>query len=275
MSILEAATAALRETPPADGARTDATRARLARSLEGRARRHRHVGALVTVLVLMLGATASWAWSTGRLQGLFGSGAVPRDEAAAAPVERTALRPETRPASVEQKGPPSEAWRAPVEQKGPPSEAWRAPVEQKAPPSEARGAPVEQKEPPLERAQPQPETWTAPVDVVVPAVAKRAPVARPVRPADVLYRRAHELHFRGTDREAALAAWDAYLAAGSTGTFAIEARFNRGIVLVRLARYAEAIAALAPFARGEVANGYRHEEAAELVTRLRALTDQR
>jgi hypothetical protein len=94
-----------------------------------------------------------------------------------------------------------------------------------------------------------------------------------MRPTEVLYRRAHALHFHGDDRVAALAAWDAYLAAESTGTFAVEARFNRAIVLVRLARYAEATAALEPFARGEVAGGYRRDEAEQLVARLRALAE--
>jgi hypothetical protein len=43
----------------------------------------------------------------------------------------------------------------------------------------------------------------------------------------------------------------------SSGRFAAEAHYNRAIVLVRLDRIAEARAALAPFAAGEVANGYR------------------
>lgn len=220
MSVLESATSALRDGASGED-RADATRARLVRSLERRAHRHRQVVTLVTLLVVMFGATASWAWSTGRLETLFGTGARPR------PVERA------QPPSVE---PP----------------------------------------PPVERASPQPESWPVPSEAAPPPppppVAKRA-TANPSRPAEVLYRRAHELHFHGEDRAAALAAWDAYLAAESTGTFAIEARFNRGIVLARLGRYADALAALDPYARGEVAGGYRRVEAEQLVTRLRALIE--
>ena len=48
-----------------------------------------------------------------------------------------------------------------------------------------------------------------------------------------------------------------------------EARYNRAILLIRLGRYAEARAALGPFARGEVEPaGYRQTEAGRLVERL-------
>jgi hypothetical protein len=84
-----------------------------------------------------------------------------------------------------------------------------------------------------------------------------------------LYRTAHELHFHGGDPAAALAAWDAYLAAEPDGRFSVEARYNRAIVLVRLKRYDEARDALAAFARGEVQPaGYRQHEAQELLERL-------
>jgi hypothetical protein len=88
-------------------------------------------------------------------------------------------------------------------------------------------------------------------------------------PIELLYRRAHALHFHGGDPAVTLAAWDAYLAAEPAGRFAIDARYNRAILLVRLGRFAEARAALGPFARGEVEPaGYRQTEAARLVERL-------
>jgi hypothetical protein len=87
--------------------------------------------------------------------------------------------------------------------------------------------------------------------------------------AEALYRAAHELHFHGDDVPAALAAWDAYLAASPHGAFAIEARYNRALCLVKLGRLAEARTALAPFAAGEVAPaGYRRDEAARLIERI-------
>jgi hypothetical protein len=87
-------------------------------------------------------------------------------------------------------------------------------------------------------------------------------------PIEALYRKAHELHFRGADHAAAIAAWDAYLAAEPTGRFVAEARYNRALLLIRVGRYAEARAALEPYARGEVAGGYRRAEASQLVERL-------
>jgi hypothetical protein len=86
---------------------------------------------------------------------------------------------------------------------------------------------------------------------------------------EVLYRRAHDLHFHGGDPVATLAAWDAYLAAEPDGRFSIDARYNRALLLVRLGRYAEARAALAPFAGGDIVPaGYRRTEAEQLLERL-------
>jgi hypothetical protein len=65
-----------------------------------------------------------------------------------------------------------------------------------------------------------------------------------------------------------LTAWDAYLAAYPSGRFAVEARYNRAIVLARLHRITEARAALAPFAAGAVEGGYRQREATELLDAL-------
>jgi len=121
---------------------------------------------------------------------------------------------------------------------------------------------------------PAPETLPAPIEPP-PAPPPLAPPPRPraVRPAappvEALYRRAHELHFHGGDPSITLAAWDSYLAVEPTGRFSVDARYNRALVLVRLARYAEAREALLPFARGEVSpTGYHQPEAAQLVSRL-------
>jgi hypothetical protein len=111
----------------------------------------------------------------------------------------------------------------------------------------------------------------APAPVVPPPVELPRPrVVRPAPPpVEALYRRAHELHFHGGAPEVTLAAWDAYLAAEPTGRFSVDARYNRALVLVRLARYAEAHDALLPFARGEVSPaGYHQPEAAQIVARL-------
>jgi hypothetical protein len=82
-----------------------------------------------------------------------------------------------------------------------------------------------------------------------------------------LYREAHRMHFTQQNPRAALAAWDAYLAKSPRGKFALEARYNRALCLVRLERTAEARAALEPFARGAF-GAYRKREASELLDAL-------
>ncbi|MCU0686932.1 MAG: hypothetical protein MUF34_32580 [Polyangiaceae bacterium] len=110
-----------------------------------------------------------------------------------------------------------------------------------------------------------------------PATSAPAPVAAPsagpndgaAPSADDLYERAHRAHFGGRDPAAALAAWNAYLAAAPRGRFALEARYNRALTLVRLGRRDEAARALEPFAAGDF-GGYRQNEAKRLLPSLRA-----
>jgi len=115
---------------------------------------------------------------------------------------------------------------------------------------------------------------TAPPEPVAPPVRSPSEPPRRVRqpaapePVEALYRRAHDLHFHGGDPARSLAAWDAYLAAEPGGRFSVEARYNRALVLIRLARYRDAREALQPFARGEVGAAYRQPEAQALVERL-------
>lgn len=130
--------------------------------------------------------------------------------------------------------------------------------------------------PPKPRLRAAPEPTFPPVVAPEPpapppapvVVEKPKPVVRAVSPTELLYRKAHDLHFRGGDATAALAAWDAYLAAESSGRFAIEARYNRGLLLARLGRYVEARAALAPYSAGEISGGYRRTEARAIIERL-------
>lgn len=120
-----------------------------------------------------------------------------------------------------------------------------------------------------------PANVTEPPSAVATATAAPRTVAPPPSsvaeggPVDALYADAHRLHFDARDHEGALRAWDAYLAAAPAGRLAPEARYNRGLCLVRLGRVAEARAALAPIAGG-AAGCYRQDEAARL---LRALDD--
>jgi hypothetical protein len=89
------------------------------------------------------------------------------------------------------------------------------------------------------------------------------PSARVLSEGDV-YARAHRLHFDGADPRVALAAWDDYLARYPRGRFAPDARYNRAIDLLKMKRYADARAALQPFADGSF-GGYHAEDARELL----------
>lgn len=233
--LLASATEAVRVAGDDDpGELAAATRARLRRSLEVRADGHRQLVAVGTLIATLI-LGGTVSWAiTGHLP--FVSREAPRP---------TTMAPEhSRAYAVA--GPVHDAW--PVE----------APTKSAPPPTPL---------PPPAPVVPRP---TAPVVAPAPRIAQRP---RPTA-IEALYRTAHELHFHGTDHAAALAAWDAYLAAEPAGRFSVEARFNRGIVLVRLGRYADAMAALEPFARGEVEPvGYRQHEAAQLVERLQVLND--
>ncbi|MEJ7602700.1 MAG: hypothetical protein WKG01_32725 [Kofleriaceae bacterium] len=220
---------ALRTRGRPDEDTADATRLRVRRSLQMRARaRVRFVRTLV-VAGIVLGATGAWALSTGRANALWHR--IADEPAVDEPAHQISMRLD---------------------------EAVRR-----------RVAPAPR---PAQLAVPEP-VWAAVPESPTEPVPVPAPRPRVARPAiDPLYRRAHELHFHGTDHTATLAAWDAYLAAEPGGRFAVEAHYNRALVLVRLARYAEAHAALEPFARGEVAPaGYRQREATVLVERLSAI----
>jgi hypothetical protein len=81
------------------------------------------------------------------------------------------------------------------------------------------------------------------------------------------YLRAHQAQFVAHDYQAAVDAWDAYLGHASSGSFALEARYNRAIALAHLGRIAEARAALAPFAAGEHGD-YRRRAAQRLLDLL-------
>jgi hypothetical protein len=84
----------------------------------------------------------------------------------------------------------------------------------------------------------------------------------------VLYKKAHRLHFQEQKWAEALDAWNDYLREQPNGALSVEARYNRALALLRLGRRDEARAALAPFARGEVAGGYRAAEAKSLLSAL-------
>jgi TolA-binding protein len=86
-----------------------------------------------------------------------------------------------------------------------------------------------------------------------------------------VYEQAHQLHFLQHDYARALTAWDRYLSLAPSGSLALEARFHRGICLVRLGQKQEAQRALEPFARGSYGT-YRQAQAQKLLDEIGAAT---
>ncbi|HLK35846.1 MAG TPA: hypothetical protein VKU41_03770 [Polyangiaceae bacterium] len=227
---------ALRETADGSSARAAASRRRIvARAVSRRRRRNRLLLVLAPVAAVLV-VSSAWAAVTGRLGQWI-----------------DALRPTSvpaPPAAPRGSDPPA---RTIVEPPPPPArEGPDADVEAGGPPQPSATVASTRPVPPLARV-------TAPS-----ADAAIAPSPPSVPDEEALYYVAHRAHFVAHDPGAALRAWEAYLAAYPDGRFALEARYNRALSLVRLGRLTEAKSALAPFADGR-AGGYRAAEARELL----------
>jgi RNA polymerase sigma-70 factor (ECF subfamily) len=83
------------------------------------------------------------------------------------------------------------------------------------------------------------------------------------------YRDAHHTQFGAGDPAAALGAWDRYLADFPASSFAVDARFNRALCLLRLGQSADARRALEAFA-GAPPGSYRQRDAAALLEGMEA-----
>jgi hypothetical protein len=234
--LLDEAVGALREEGVSDDATHRFTRARVMASLhQGTVKRRTRLAFLLPIAATFL-ATSAWGVSSGRAR-------VWVEEI------RTAIG-----FSTSEKAPP----RAPADKA--PKRAARAPEPAPAPAIEAPPVAVVE-EAPLPAVAEAPKPAPEPV-----AVASGAPDAGLDAELE-LYRSAHRAHFAGGDPAGALAAWDRYLEKSPKGRFALEARYNRALCLVRLDRKAEARAALEPFAKGSF-GGYRKREAGELLEAL-------
>lgn len=103
----------------------------------------------------------------------------------------------------------------------------------------------------------------------VPGTAAAEPQAPPrIADGQELYRRGHYAQFKDGNPAKALEAYDAYLQQQPHGRFAVDARYNRALCLVRLGRHDEAQKSLAPFANGDFGD-YRKKDAQRLLDALR------
>lgn len=241
--ILARASHALRQQKDGGSAEASRTRARVLSRVSSSARRGRLAVTLAPVAAVFALSTARAstqgvlprAWS--RVESFF---APERQSVKAATGDGRGSAAATRPAVVEAPG----ASREPVAPSVPEFPVDMLPVAAEPPPSArtlaGRAAPVEVRKEPV------------------------AEVLRQDTETSRLYADAHRAHFVDRDPAVALRAWDAYLLVAPEGPLVPEARYNRALALVRLARYTEARRALEAFADGEY-GGYRAHEARELI----------
>ncbi len=244
--LLEAATSALREETENAEAGPNFTRARVMASLHKTRERRRTRFVLLLPIAATFAAATAFGTAGTRLPALAQSVAVALGlrEAPVAPPPVKA-KPRSRPPLSAAPGAAPIVAAPVVDVPVAPVEAPPAVVTVPAANGAVRSAPLERSRGPL----------------------NAAPSSSANEPAHGLYLDAHRAHFERADYAAALPAWEAYLKQAPNGRFALEARYNRAVCLVRQGRLAEAREALQPFASGKL-GGYRQHEAAALLTSL-------
>lgn len=247
--MLVDAAGALRAETAGPAAAALSTRARVLATHRARSERATRVTtwiAMAAAAFLALGGSTAWAYWTGRLDRWLAPAETPSDEREGR--EERETPGERRAATRPPEAPVVEV----VEEVAP-----------EAPAVDEAAASV-----PSSVAEPRAESGA--VGVAAEREEPRDDEGPPVDPTERrAYRAAHALHFEAHDPEGAIAAWDGYLHDYPRGRFALEARYNRALCLVRVGRQAEARAALEPFARG-THGGYRQAEATALLEALDA-----
>jgi hypothetical protein len=282
MSLMDAIRA-LREEGNRPSERAQETRARILGTLrKTKKRRARVMLVVLPIAAVLVGASAS-AGVGGKLPAVWRSitamlGFADKSGGTDGPAQ-------PKLAAAAPLAPPAASLAEPTETAAPPQPepevVATAPAPTPEAPSPPRAAPPSRAS--SERAAPRPAPKIdAPSDSPEPAIAtaittsSAPPAQEPEAPRGpdslALYRTAHRLHFATRDAAGALAAWDAYLAADPGGAFALEARYNRALCLVRLRRFAEARRALIPFADGTL-GGYRRSEARALLDTMDGTAD--
>jgi hypothetical protein len=123
---------------------------------------------------------------------------------------------------------------------------------------------------PARSAEPAPEAEApATLREQTSTPVRRTTSSRSPEPDDAhaVYRSAHAAQFKLNDAAGAIRGYEAYLAVQPGGRFAVDARYNRALCLVRVGRQAEARVELARFASGSY-GGYRRGDAERLLAAL-------
>ncbi|MFK7984472.1 MAG: tol-pal system YbgF family protein [Sandaracinaceae bacterium] len=245
------------DRPPHDAAPTRRAILRAARLR--RQRRTLAIAASVALALVLTNAT-TFAWSTGRIDGVretmlsWAAGDTPSPTTAPAAQPRRPIATTSEP-TVAVEGPvtPARDDRAPEAALAPP-----APVARRRSGARAGSGREPSAAPATAQAAPD-DALEAEFDTLTPPPAAER----------LAFERAHRAQFEARDYLGALSAWTTYLRAYPTGRLLPEARFNRAVCLLRLQRFQQAEEALARIARSE---SLRRSDAADL---LRALEEGR
>jgi hypothetical protein len=218
----------------------EATRARVIRTLAERKPRRRKWFVVGVPAFVLFGGSTAWASMTGNLPAVVEKaisvvtfGAVEFDEE---PEVRIRTRVFERKAA-----PAVEPVEALVDAAASDEEEVEAPV----------GEPEEQLVPTEEPVAKE----------VTPPPVKPAPALDPFL---TIYQSAHRAQFRAGDCHAAVQGYADYLSAAPSGSFAVDARYNRAVCLIKLGRTSEARTILQPFSEGRYGS-YRQKRAGKLL----------
>lgn len=236
--LLSKMTRALSEEHDGATAVPGATRARVVRTLAERKPRRRKWRAVGIPALALFGGSTAWAAATGhlpkaveRVVSVFIGEAEEGETASVAP-------PAKKPGK----------WTAPP-----------APVEEAVAPSEEQVA-----ETPAPARVP---SSANPAPSVKNSAKKTAELPAEDHTDLLTYQAAHRAHFQRGDCTSAVAGYRKYLSEQPGGTFALEAKYNLGVCLIRMGKAAEAKRLLQPFADGTYGN-YRQQKSQELIDAL-------
>lgn len=267
--LLSQFTSALAEEHDGATAVPEATRARVIRALAEKRRRGRKWWAVGIPAFAIFGGSTAWAAATGRIplpavveKAVAVFIETPEPVLEKKPTKRSgASRSLTKPPELAP-APEEEAEEIESPEERPEATAEEAPeasAGKNKPPASVAAAPPAQ---PSIAPKPTPQT-DAPQ---APKNSKPTPAA-PVDQALLTYRSAHRAQFQNGNCSEAIAGYERYLQEDPSGSFALEAGYNRGVCLAKMGRKASAIQALRPFADGKYGT-YRQEKSRALIEAL-------
>lgn len=258
--LLAQMTQALRDEHDGATAVPEATRARVIRTLSERKPRRRKWLAVGIPLFVVFGGSTAWAAASGKLTpivqqafSVFTEDSVEDEKQAPVEPKQKTARPHAEPNVPEAVVPATEE---PKQQE--PEEDTAEPAN---PVVDASVSPIRQpRAPQNKRASTEPPSRED---------RERTEEISEDHTSLLLYRNAHRSQFSQGDCVSAIAGYELYLRLYAKGPFAVDARYNRGVCLIRMGRHQEAHDALLPFAQGRFGN-YRKSESQRL---LDAMTD--